>query len=525
MKSALKSWFHPRVVYTAITIVLIVLGSFLAIRYAKGGYRFTDKGFANGTGLLSTNSFPTGAEVYIDGKLITATDDTLYLVPAEYQVEIKRDGYSPWQKKVQIEKELVVQTNARLFPIAPSLTPLTLTGLQNITPSPDGQRLVYYSASASASRKNGLYLYDLSSSPLPFSQGTKQISNDSNNFDLAEAEIIWSPDSSEIMVISGDRQVLLPVNKQSDLDTLPDIVFQRGQILSEWEQEMYLRERQYLSLFPAEIIEIATESAKNVYFSPDKKRLIYTATTDLTIPENIVPSLPATNTQPEERSIVAGGIYVYDRQEDKNFKVGNEEEITAIKELVWEEDADDEMDSEELSRGVAGGSVAGEAASGEVTSSRAAADKTVAGTAVTGEKPAVGSTVTDNVLSRTTRPGAKYLLTTDLDNPNSPLLTASASAFTRLQSNSLQNTINNFKIYHSPIYADTFQWYPDSNHLLYTKDSAIKVMEYDATNHTTIYSGPFDQSFLYPWPDGNRLLIKTSFSADTPANLYAIELK
>lgn len=521
MKSALKSWLHPRVVYTAITIVLIVLGSFFAIRYAKGGYRFTDKGFANGTGLLSTNSFPTGAEVYIDGKLITATDDTLYLVPAEYQVEIKRDGYSPWQKKVQIEKELVVQTNARLFPIAPSLTPLTLTGLQNIAPSPDGQRLVYYSASASASRKNGLYLYDLSSSPLPFSQGTKQISNDSNNFDLAEAEIIWSPDSSEIMVISGDRQVLLPVNKQSDLDTLPDIVFQRGQILSEWEQEMYLRERQYLSLFPAEIIEIATESAKNVYFSPDKKRLIYTATADLTIPENIVPSLPATSTQPEERGVVVGGIYVYDRQEDKNFKVGNEEEINAIKELAWEEDADDEVDSEELGRGVAGGV----AAEGGAARGRVVDDEAASGTAVTGENPAVGSTATDEMPSRTTRPGAKYLLATDLDDPNSPLLTASASAFTGLQPKSLQNTINNFKIYHSPIYADTFQWYPDSNHLLYTKDSAIKVMEYDATNHTTIYSGPFDQSFLYPWPDGNRLLIKTSFSADTPANLYAIELK
>ncbi len=49
-------------------------------------------------------------------------------------------------------------------------------------------------------------------------------------------------------------------------------------------------------------------------------------------------------------------------------------------------------------------------------------------------------------------------------------------------------------------------------------------MEYDGQNRTTLYSGPFVNRFLYPWPDGSRLLIQTSFSPETPANLYAIEL-
>ena len=50
-------------------------------------------------------------------------------------------------------------------------------------------------------------------------------------------------------------------------------------------------------------------------------------------------------------------------------------------------------------------------------------------------------------------------------------------------------------------------------------------MEYDTTNQTTLYSGPFTDEFVYPWPNGDRMVILTSFSPDTPQNLYALELK
>lgn len=448
----MKSWLTPRVLYTFLSFVAILAGTFLAIHYAQGGFRITDQGFTNGTGLLAANSFPTGAEVYIDGKLITATDDTLYLAPGEYLVEVKRDGYTTWLKTMRIEEGLVSQTNAKLFPFAPSLTTLTFTGLENISPSPDGQKLIYYVASASASRKNGLYLLELTESPLSFQKGPRQIASDSENIDLASADFVWSPDSSEVMILGDDRQVIVPLNQLSNLDTLPDIVFQRRQILSEWEQEMYLRERQFLSRFPVEIIELATTSAKNVYISPDKKRLLYTAAADISIPETIVPELPATNTQPEERSLTMGGIYIYDREEDKNFKVGEE--------------------------------------------ASAAAETRV-----------------------------KQLLATDLYDNRSPLLNASPSAFTSLQATTSAQTAKNFNVYHSSLFTNTFQWYPDSKHLLFVEDNAIKIIGYDATNKTTLYSGPFDTSFIYPWPDGNRILMKTTFSPETPNNLYAIELK
>lgn len=51
-------------------------------------------------------------------------------------------------------------------------------------------------------------------------------------------------------------------------------------------------------------------------------------------------------------------------------------------------------------------------------------------------------------------------------------------------------------------------------------------MEYDGGNKTTLYSGPFDQNFVYTWPDGSGLIIVTNFNDETvPQNLYKIGLR
>jgi hypothetical protein len=454
----MKPRFNKGLIYTVVSALIIILGAYIAIRYAQGGFRVTDQGISQGTGLLSANSFPTGAEVYVDGKLVAATDDTLYLEPGQYSVEIKRDGYNSWLKNISIEEALVAQTNARLFPIAPSLTPLTFTGVQNIYPSPDGTKIVYYAASASAERKNGLYVLQLSDSPLSFQQGSKQIAANAAGFDLASAKFIWSPDSTEIMMIAEDRQVMLQTDRLQNLESLPDIFPTRRQILTEWEREMFIREQQYLEQFPPEVIEIAIKSAKNAYLSPDKKRLMYTATQSAVVPDTIVPPIPATNTQPEERQLAVGGIYIYDREEDKNFRIGSEASDSGLV----------NQPNKQLLVNSLGASI------------------------------------------------------TSLNDFNTD---ASNSAFTTLQASEAAQTADNFRLYHSSMYTNTFQWYPDSRHLFYVEDNSIKVMEYDGTNITSLYSGPFDKFFVYPWPDGNRLIIKTLFSLSAPDNLYTLELR
>ncbi len=441
---------NRRVLYTLFSAAVILTGTLVAIQYAKGNFRVTKNGYIAESGLLSANSFPPGAEIYVNGKLVSATDDTIYLEPGEYTVKIVKEGYSPWEKTLHVQPELVSQTNAVLFPQVPTLSPLTFTGVENTSPSPDGQKIVYYTASASAETKNGLYLLELTNNLLSLQKGARQLTDNSSAIDLASADIIWSPDSSEFLLSGKNHEVLIEANNKVNLDTLTDVTFQKKSILSKWQEEMYIRERQFLEKFPEEVVSIATQSARNVYLSPDKERLFYTATQEVSIPTDIVPPVPATNDQPEDRDLKPGNIYVYDRKEDKNFLIGHQD---------------------------------------------IASDS------------------------------AKFLLATDLANKEPLTIESSPSAFQSLQASTSAQTAKNFGLYHTSLYANTFQWFPDSKHLIYTTDDTIHIMEYDGTNDTTVYSGPFAKNFVYPWPDGSKLIILTSFSPNSPLNLYAIDLK
>lgn len=70
------------------------------------------------------------------------------------------------------------------------------------------------------------------------------------------------------------------------------------------------------------------------------------------------------------------------------------------------------------------------------------------------------------------------------------------------------------------------QWLADSKHLLYLHDKKIEIMEYDSTNKTTVYAGPFIDGFAIPWPNGSKFVILTNLgNADIAPNLYTVGLK
>lgn len=70
-----------------------------------------------------------------------------------------------------------------------------------------------------------------------------------------------------------------------------------------------------------------------------------------------------------------------------------------------------------------------------------------------------------------------------------------------------------------------FVWHPNSGYLFFTEENRIKVIQYDGTNKTTISAVPFQENFIYPWPDGSNLIILTNLNLeDAPANLYRISL-
>ena len=69
-------------------------------------------------------------------------------------------------------------------------------------------------------------------------------------------------------------------------------------------------------------------------------------------------------------------------------------------------------------------------------------------------------------------------------------------------------------------------WLPDSTHLLYINDKKINVIEDDGSNMTTLYAGPFVGHYVFPWPDGSKIVILTNLnSPNLPPTLYSIGLK
>ncbi len=391
--------------------VFIILGAFLIIKIAQG-YR---PDFSNWTlrpnGLLVATSTPNGAQLFVDHKLISATNTTINLSPGEYEVEIKKDGFIPWKKTLQIQKEIVTKADAYLFPAFPDLRPLTFTDAANPVISPDGEKVVFAVSQASTG-KNGLWIFDLSDRPLGFGREARQIVRSApGGRDFADSTYVWSPDSEQILVtLTGrpgtlrgqviEENFLLDAD-QLNLDTnLVDITQELPDIYRQWKEEKLLREEAKLSKLSKELLEILRETTKNLEFSPDETKILYTATASASIPEEIISPLPASSTQPESRDLEPGKIYVYNLKEDRNF-----------------------------------------------------------------------------------------LITEEKEGVPSPT------------------------------------WFPTSNHLFLVQDDKITLVEYDNTNWVDVYTGPFENSFAFPFVAGNKILILTSLGKDTPPNLYGINLR
>ena len=324
----------PRILITVLALIIISASTLLAIKFAKG-YRPSLKTRAlQGTGLLSANSYPRGASVLINDKLTTATDDTLNLPPGQYQVKIQKDGYIPWEKSLTIEAELVTQTNTRLFPAVPNLTPVTFSGALNPIPSPDGQKIVFSVANANTDAKNGLYVLDLTDRPFGLSSDPRQISQNSPKYDFVNAKLTWSPDSRQILALVNEGKVnetnvLLDQSRLNAIADMKDVTARLPLITKEWQTTTEQKTKEQAAIFPDLIQQVATQAAA-LAFAPELDKILFVPSGELTLPENLIPPLPASSTQDEQRRLKPGNVYVYDLKEDKNFWIAGADDLSQI---------------------------------------------------------------------------------------------------------------------------------------------------------------------------------------------------
>lgn len=395
-----------RVHITVFITFSILLVSAVLIFWARGFKPDLKNRTIDRTGLIVATSIPTGAQVYLNDRLTSATDTNIvYLDPGTYKIRIQKDGYSVWQKDIEVKADLSTEIKALLFPTAPQISPLTLTGASNPVLSPDNTKIIY----GVPGIRGGVFVLNLGEGFFAIKQDPKLILANQDGFDFSKAKFIFSPDSKQAIAIfengkdQNSANILVETDKNQQ--EIRDITGSLSTTLSDWQEDLIDRAQLKALLIPDEI-KSSTAEAKQINSSQ------FTVNSK----DKTVNSEPSTANQ---LNYYPAGLIFSPDEEKVLFK-----------------------------------------------------DK-----------------------------------------------------------NSLFQVydLKNHKKYTIPAFSDliSLSWYPDSNHLVVAQNNQISIVEADGNNKMVIYSGKFENSFVFAHPSGLRLIILTALTqADgTSPNLYSINLK
>lgn len=321
-----KFWLFTLRVFLVGIFLFVVLALIAMAR----GYRldFTKRSLSS-TGILAISSSPKAAKIYINGELRGATDLNIELVPGTYDVEIKKDGYTSYAKKVLLKGELVEAVDPILFPVNPSLSPITNLGVTRAMPIDRSDNLILFADNGDPER-DGIYLFEAGRKTLALFPPLKTLILKSKlpvEADFAKAKVHFSYDYKQAIFefpfpdgTSFSYLLSLDTENQEPFD----VSASKETLISAWQEEREKEAKKLVEVLPKDVRKIATDSFGIVSFSPDQTKVLYRAKKDIELPLVIDPPLIASNQTPEQRSLKKGRMYVYDKREDKNFSIGDE---------------------------------------------------------------------------------------------------------------------------------------------------------------------------------------------------------
>lgn len=313
-----------RIVSRLILTISFLVTFSLIIAYARG-YRIDIKQQkVTPTGILAISAIPKASSVYINGQLKGATDLNLNLPPGRFQVEVKKEGYTSWQKTVQIKPELVISLEATLFPKNPSLSSLTNIGVVKAIPLDQTDKVIIFSQQNNP-EQDGIYLFEAGKKPLSLTRPLKTLLLEKalplENPDFTQANIFFSPDYKQAILELDDRSFLISTEEEEQVPF--DVSQSKDTLLNAWEEENGKQVTKILDGFPKEITKIATDSFRIIHFSSDETKILYQAKKEINIPLVKKPPLIGANQTKEERVLNKNQLYLYDKTEDKNFNLSN----------------------------------------------------------------------------------------------------------------------------------------------------------------------------------------------------------
>ncbi len=318
---------RSRVVFFLSGFVVAGILGFSFIQYARGVRFDIDSVSLQETGILVATSQPNAAQVFVNGKLTTATNQNIDLAPDTYDIQISKEGYFSWSKRLTIEKGAVTKTDAILFPKAPSLSPITFDGAKSPFMSPDGTKLVWtVTSSPNGENKVGLWTLELANLPFGFARNARQITD----ADFSQATLSWSPDGRNILAEKPKATYMLGVGEfkpQGQLVSLP--ATRVAQLKASWQKEIDKETQSKLGKLPDEVRDVIERKTSGFLFSEDQTKVLYTSTASASFKNKLIEPLPGSSTQKQERDIKSGFTYLYDIKEDRNFLIlENSQDLT-----------------------------------------------------------------------------------------------------------------------------------------------------------------------------------------------------
>lgn len=261
-----------RFIITIVTLLAIGLAAGLAIFVAKG-YTFSAKEKRIvGTGIVTIASEPDAASVYVDGHLTTATNATISsLAPKTYSIKVIKEGFIPWEKKVEVREGLVTELKVTLFPSIPTIYPLTFNGVLNPTLSPDGSKLAFI---VPTTKKLGIWVWTQTrNQPISFARSAEPHQIATNTIaDFSKASLKWSSDSKQVLATLAESNFLLDADR---LNTEPrDITAILDSTVKGWIDDAKAKdEARILAIKDPNLRKTASDSA-GINWSPDETKFM-----------------------------------------------------------------------------------------------------------------------------------------------------------------------------------------------------------------------------------------------------------
>ena len=271
-----KNWIQ-----TTLTII-ILFGITTMLYLYTSGYRLNRSSSEEElnvkvTGMIGAKSIPEGANIYVNGELMNATDATVpALEPGKYELKIAKNGFVPWAKEVEVYKELVTDITAVLISQSPRLEPLTNTGARFPTISPTLSKLAFFSKDAASP---GVWVIPLEDSRLSlFRSNAENVLEDTfYNIYSNGKNIEWSPDERQLLIeIAGSTEEAPSQYYIVDLTTNTALVTYTPDIIrQEWVEELTQKREDFIVSIdiPEEMAVIAIH--EDTVWAPDNKKFLY----------------------------------------------------------------------------------------------------------------------------------------------------------------------------------------------------------------------------------------------------------